>query len=111
MKTKKECWSKEELKIYILLLCAKTDLVESDEELDLIKSKTSLDVFEKMYMEFGEDTEEESLKKIQYNIQRHCYSFREIRELNKEVRQVFFADRKLLKKEQDLGLLLENILY
>lgn len=111
MKTNKNIWNKNELKIYILLLCAKADLIESEGELDLIKSKTSLDIFEKMYREFDETSEDESLEKIQDCIQKHTYSFSEIAELKKEIQEIFLADRKLFMKEHNLGLILENILY
>ncbi len=65
MEAGKKYWSKEELKTYILLLCAKADRVEAEEEMALIKTKTSNEVFDKIYREFENDDEDESLEKIQ----------------------------------------------
>lgn len=48
MKNELSKWSKAELKIYILLLCAKIDQEESEEELALIKSKTGEDTFNRI---------------------------------------------------------------
>lgn len=45
-------WTKHELKIYLLCLCANADNVESVEEIELIKSKTDAATFKKMYSEF-----------------------------------------------------------
>lgn len=111
MKTDQTPWNKAELKIYILLLCAKADLVETEEELNLIKSKTSTDIFDRMYEEFCKDDEDECYKKIQYAVGRHKYSYKELSELKKEIQEVFFSDKKLLMKEQNLSRVLDNIIY
>jgi len=111
MKPEQKQWSKVELKTYILLLCAKADLDETEEELNLIKSKTSTDIFERIYKEFCEDDEDEGLEKIQNVVGRHKYSYKELSELKKEIQEVFFSDKKLVMKEQYLGLVFDNILY
>jgi len=111
MKTNQTQWSKVELKTYILLLCAKADLVETEEELNLIKSKTSTETFDSMYEEFFEDGEDEGLEKIQNAVGRHKYSYKELSALKKEIQEVFFSDKKLLMKEHNLGRVLDNILY
>ncbi len=111
MKPEQKQWNTSELKTYILLLCAKADLVETEEELNLIKSKTSTDAFERMYKEFCEDDEDKGLEKIQNAVGRHKYSYKELFELKKEIQEVLFSDKKLLMKEQYLGLVFDNILY
>ncbi|HZJ35070.1 MAG TPA: hypothetical protein VFD29_00420 [Gillisia sp.] len=111
MKPEQKQWNKAELKIYILLLCAKADLVETEEELILIKSKTSTDIFDRMYEEFCKDDEDVCFEKIQDAVGRHKYSYKELSELKKEIQEVFFSDKKLLMKEQNLGRVLDNILY
>ncbi|MCJ7757579.1 MAG: hypothetical protein MUP24_05485 [Gillisia sp.] len=111
MKPEQKQWSKVELKTYILLLCAKADLVETEEELNLIKSKTSTEIFDRIYEEFCKDDEDESFEKIQNAVGRHKYSYKELSQLKKEIQEVFFSDKKLLMKEQNMGRVLDNILY
>ena len=56
MTSKSNNWNKQELKIYILLLCANADSVKSKEEIELIKSKTNSETFDKIFKEFSKDT-------------------------------------------------------
>jgi len=111
MKTAETHWSKEELKIYILLLCAKADKIESEEERQLIKVKTSDEIFDKINREFQNDDEDESLEKIQDVLEIHHYSELELCELKNEIQQIFAADRKIPMAESNLGRILENIIY
>src|SRR5690606_2482528 len=111
MEAGKKYWSKEELKTYILLLCAKADRVEAEEEIALIKAKTSNEVFDKIYREFENDDEDESLEKIQDSMERHHYSELEICELKNEIQKIFAADRKIPMSKSNLGRILENIIY
>ncbi len=111
MKTNAASWSKEELKIYILLLCAKADQIENEEEIKLIKVKTSDEIFDKMYQESQNDDEDESLEKIQEALEWHQYSELELCHLKNEIQQVFAVDRKIARPESNLGRILENIIY
>ncbi len=111
MKTDETIWSKEELKTYILILCAKADNVEAGEEIELIKKKTSDEIFDKMYREFQNDDEDASLEKIENVLEGHHYSELEICELKNEIQKIFAADRKIPMSESNLGRILENILY
>lgn len=111
MKPEQKQWSKVELKTYILLLCAKADLVETEEELNLIKYKTSIETFDNIYEEFCKDDEDVCFEKIQNAVGRHKYSYKELSELKKEIQEVFLSDKKLLMKEHYLGRVLDNILY
>lgn len=107
----KNFWSKKELQIYILLLCANADQVESKKEIKLIKSKTDAATFERLYNEFKRDTEDESLEKINLNIQQHEYSHMELMEFRKEMDAVFLADKKFGMMERNLNRILDNIIY
>ncbi len=111
MKTEQTQWSKEELKTYILLLCAKADQVEDPTELELIKNKTSVEIFERLYAEFTNDDEDTSLEKIQEALEYHEYTELEICNLKREIQEVFAADRKIKMSESNLGRILDNILY
>ncbi len=111
MKPEQTQLSKKELKAYILMLCAKADQVEAEEELTLIKSKTSAETFDKMYKEFCKDDEDESLEKIQDAIAYLDYSNQELATLKMEIQQVFSTDSNVNMKERNLGWILDNILY
>lgn len=111
MQSEKDLWTKEELKIYILLLCAKADGQEDKEEINLIRSKTNTATFDKIYKEFCEDSEDESLFKIQDIVGMHDYTNMEISQIKKEMHEVFFSDKKFIMMEQKMEKILENIIY
>lgn len=104
-------WSKEELKIYILLLCAKFDKEESEEEIALIKSKTDFVTFNRIYDEFCCDEEDGCFEKIEDAIHQHEYSPQELNNLKKEMLEVFHSDKKLVMRERYLEKVFDNILY
>lgn len=111
MKNVKSVWSKVELKIYILLLCARADSEESTEELELIKAKSDEKSFDRLYAELLNDNEDISIQKIENAIARLEYSYKELRELKQEVLEVFKTDKKVDLREYKLSELLDNILY
>ena len=111
MNTNQPNWTKIELEIYILLLCAKADSDITEEELNFIKSKVDIDAFNKIYSEFSEDSEEDSLEKIDDNVQQHDFSPQEIIEIKTNMKAVFFADKDFGMKEEYLNSILDNILY
>jgi hypothetical protein len=111
MENQPKNWTKEELKIYILLLCTKADSEESPDEINLIRSKTSPEIFEKMYREISADDEDNSLKKIETAIGNFDYDITEVFELRKEMRAVFSVDKNFDKKERYLDQILDNIIY
>ncbi|MET2984128.1 hypothetical protein [Aureibaculum conchae] len=104
-------WSKIELQTYILLLCANADLIETGEEINLIKSKTDLKTFKKIHKEFKGDKEEKSLKKIRKNVHLHHFTDMELMEFRKEINTIFFMDKKFTMMERNLDRILDNILY
>lgn len=111
MKSKTNPWNKEELKTYILLMCANADSEQSEEELNLIRSKVDSVTFDKIFSEFSKDTEEEGLEKVEDNVELHYYSTMELAQLRKEMQEVFFVDQKFLMMERNLDRLLGNIIY
>ena len=111
MTLKTNPWTKEELQIYILLLCANADSKKSEDEINLIKSKTDSKTFEKIYNEFCNDSEDESFEKIDENVQLHDYSQLELNQLRKDMQEVFFTDNKFSMMESNLNKILDNILY
>jgi hypothetical protein len=111
MKNELTKWSKAELKIYILLLCAKIDQDESEAEIALIKSKTDEATFNKLYSEFCCDEEDGCFEKIEDAVNYHEYSPKEIKELKKDILEVFQADENFTMKERYLETVFDRILY
>ncbi|MCB0448236.1 MAG: hypothetical protein KDD03_12145 [Gelidibacter sp.] len=111
MKNELPHWTKEELKVYILLLCANADNEITQEELTVIKSKTDHSTFERLYKEFCEDNEDTNFEKIEYTIGHQEYSPHELSELKRETLEVFDSDHKFQQRERYLDKVLDNILY
>ncbi len=104
-------WNKRELQTYILLLCANADSEETTEELDLIKTKVDDSTFQKMHQEIKMDSEEISLEKIEDNLEYHEYSGKELAQLRREMRAIYFTDKNFDRMERNLDRILDNILY
>ncbi|MDC6389397.1 hypothetical protein PP182_11940 [Maribacter sp. PR1] len=104
-------WSKEELKVYLLLLSAQADSLQTKEEIDLIKSKTNKTTFEAIFEEFKKDDEDTSLNKIEKAVARLKFSHMELADLRKEINEVFHSDKKFSAPERYLDKLLDNLIY
>ncbi|SDG77951.1 hypothetical protein [Psychroflexus sediminis] len=111
MKNNHKNWTKEELKIYILLACAKADDEISPEEIEVIQLKSPHELFEKIYDEFKEDKKKKRLKKIESAIRFHRYGAIELIELRNDIFKVYMADNLICKKEKYLDNILNNIIY
>ncbi|TXE18808.1 hypothetical protein ES692_04980 [Psychroserpens burtonensis] len=111
MKNKLAKWSKSELKIYILLLSAKIDQEQSEAEINLIKSKTDPETFDKLYNEFCCDEEDDCFEKIEDAINHHEYTPTELNKLKQEILEVFLSDKNFSPKERYLERVFDNILY
>ena len=101
-------WSKNELKVYLLLLCAQADSELTQIEIDMIKQKTDSATFASLYKEFIKDDEDTSFEKIEASIGVLEYSQMELSDLKKEL---FRSDKKFTAAEQYLNKILDNILY
>jgi len=103
-------WTKEELKVYILIYCANADFSESKFEVDFIKSKIKTNNFEKIHAEFEEDNDYQSIQKIQLSVEEHGYTNDEKNRLFGEIKELFLSDKKYDVLERNLYLGLSQIL-
>jgi len=101
-------WTKEELKIYILIYCSNADFNESQLEIDYIKSKLQNSNFEKMHAEFEQDNDYQSIQKIMASIKAHRCEHDKT--LLKEIMELFLSDGKYDILEQNLYRGLKHIL-
>lgn len=104
-------FSKAELQVYILLLCANIDSEETEEEVNFIKSKVDIDTYHRLHDEFMEDSEEDRYQKIDDNIHMHEYSHKELAALRKEMYEIFFSDCEFKMMERNLDRIMDNMLY
>lgn len=104
-------WSKNELKVYLLLLSAQADATQTKEEMDLIKSKTDQRTFDAIYEEFTKDDQDIRLEKIERSIAKLKYSHMELADLRKEINEVFNSDDKFSASERYLDKLFDNLIY
>tara|TARA_R100000306_G_C4346957_1_gene128103 strand:- start:536 stop:871 length:336 start_codon:yes stop_codon:yes gene_type:complete len=111
METKQKQWTKTELQVYILLLCANADKDETDAELDMIRQKVSDTLFNEIYAEFKQDSEEQRLTKIDQDIHMHNFSNKELVDFRREMYKIFFSDCDFKMMEKRLDWTLDNILY
>jgi hypothetical protein len=95
-------WSKEELKVYILIYCANANFSESEVETDFIKSKTRGNSFERIHDEFDKDDDYQSIQKIRLTLKKYGYSKDETGRLFKEMKELFLSDGKYDILEQNL---------
>ena len=104
-------WTKKEIQIYILILCANADSTESEEEINLIKSKVDTTTFENIRNEFNNDSEDERLQKIEDSVSVHEFSTMELGEIRREMYSIFFSDCDFKIMERNLDRIMDNILY
>lgn len=104
-------WNKEELKIYILLLCTYADDIASPEEIRVIKSSTNDAYFDDLHQEFINDKHKTRIKKIEHAISLHEFDITELMDLRNEIHKVFMADKIFNSKEKYIESLLDNLLY
>ena len=102
MKNHSPSWNKAELEIYIMLLCANADAVETKHELDLIKSRTTASTFDKIYQEFLQDSEEEGLDKIDDCIQLHEFDEMELADFRRDIYELFMTDGVMDRQESNI---------
>lgn len=85
-------WTKQELTAYLLLYCANADYIETEEEIELIRSKVDRVRYKAIYKEFGNDNDYQSIQKIQSTIKRLQLSEAHIDTLIEEVKTLFATD-------------------
>jgi len=111
MNKEKSNWTKVELQVYILLLCANADKKETKTEREMIRSKVSKETFDKMKKKFNKHSEEKRLKRVDSNVHLHAYSTMELIEFRKDIVEIFLSDGKFTMLEKRLDWTLDNILY
>lgn len=103
-------WSKTEFEAYVLLFCAQSNHIETQEERDYIISKVDEQLFNAIHTEIVHDTNEESTKKIKDFLAENRYSSEEKDALLKDIKNIFFADGSVDKYEKHVFEILKKLL-
>ena len=103
-------WTKEDLKIYLLIYCANADFSESKVETEFIKSKIQTSNYEKIHGEFDSDNDYQSIQKIQRSIQEHGYKAEDMDRIFQEIKKLLLSDGNYDILERNLYKALKKIL-
>jgi hypothetical protein len=101
-------WTKDDLKIYILIYCSNADFSESKLEKKYIKSKVESSDFDKIHQEFDNDKDYQSIQKIQASIAEHNFHNTDL--LINEIMELFLIDHEMDILEENLLRGLKHIL-
>lgn len=93
-------WTRDELIAYILLFAAHSDFKESKKERDFIISKVNLDTFADIHLEFDNDNDYQSIKKITSSLKQQQFQKEDVDLLLEDIKTLFFRDGKLETTEQ-----------
>lgn len=107
---KKSNWSKKEFETYVLLYCAQSNFIETQEERNYIIRRVDEQLFNAIHTEIVHDSNEESLKKIKNYLIEHKFSLEEKKDLIRDIKNVFFADGTVDKYEKHVFELLQKML-
>ncbi|GAL01911.1 hypothetical protein JCM19314_1584 [Nonlabens ulvanivorans] len=110
METNHLNWNKNEFQTYLLLYCASADLSQGAEELHFIKEHVEKSDFRTIHKVFNNDTDYQSLKRVQEYVKHHNLSSKELTDTFKEVKILFKIDGEYDSMEKHLLNMLKSLL-
>ncbi|KJD35657.1 hypothetical protein PW52_07885 [Tamlana sedimentorum] len=87
-------WSKTDIKIYLLLFFINTDYTVSIQNIDYSRFEIKKPEFDKIYNEFNEDNDYQSIQKIRMALENKAYSKEQINTLFLEIKTMFSLSKK-----------------
>jgi uncharacterized tellurite resistance protein B-like protein len=110
LKASEENWTKDDLRVYIMLFCANADLTLKEEEIAFIKEKTHNAKYDDLRAVFENDNDYQGTEKIEKTIKRLGYTEGQIEDLIAELKELFWADGKFDAMENAILHHIERIL-
>lgn len=110
METNHLNWSKNEFQTYLLLYCANADISQSAEELHFIKARIDKSDFKVIHKTFNNDTDYQSITRIENYIKEHNYSHDDLKPMFEEMKALFKIDGNYDQMEKHLFNMLKSIL-
>lgn len=102
-------WTKQEFQAYVLLYCAQSNFIETNEERAYVMSKVDEQLFNAIHTEIVHDTKEHSILKIKNHLIDNSYSLEEKDALLNDIKNVFFADGTVDKYEKNVFEILRKL--
>lgn len=103
-------WKASEFQTYLLLYCANADINQSAEELRFIKERVDKSDFRAIQTVFNNDTDYQSLTRLQEYVKEHDLSDKDLNAHFKEVKTLFKIDGDYDQMEKHLMNVLKSIL-
>ncbi len=103
-------WNTSEFQTYLLLYCANADINQSAEELHFIKERVEKSEFREIQKVFNNDTDYQSLTRLQEYAKEHKLSDKDLDKHFKEVKALFKIDGHYDQMEKHLLNVLKSIL-
>lgn len=95
-------WTKEEFRAYLFIFCAHADFVEAKEEVDMIKSTISEEVFNRIHREFEKDNDYQQIQKITVNFKKFYSTQEQLDSLFEEIKALMLSDGEYDILEENL---------
>lgn len=106
-----EKWSIEDFKMYMLIYCMNANFIESDDEIELIKSNFKEEDYKRIHKEFERDNDFKVIEKLQLAFDELGLKKEDIDTLFIEVKEVFLSDGKFDQAEQGILLGLKHLFH
>jgi len=103
-------WNYTEFKTYVLLEAAHSDMDFSDEEKEIITKKISPETYKKIYEEFDQDSDYQSIEKIREAAKIYCDTVDKKEDLLSQIKFLFESDGQYDTMEHNLMLYLNRLL-
>ncbi|APY00247.1 hypothetical protein CLV86_0320 [Lacinutrix venerupis] len=103
-------WSKNELVAYILLYVANSDLHETNEEKEFIRSKVDKKTYASIHKEFDRDNDYQCIQKILKSVNEHDYFRDDYAGLFADIKLLLYADGEANTMEEATLKFLRKIL-
>lgn len=103
-------WTESEFKAYTFIYCMNSDMKETKEEIELIKKMVGDEIYNKMSVEFKNDSDYESIQKISSTAEDLALTKDQIQLLFQAIKEIFDADKKFSIMERNITLGLKRVL-
>ena len=103
-------WTKEEFKAFLLLYAAQTNFTETQEEIELIESKVSNEIINKIRKETNKLNDYEKSKIIVNQIKSNEYTQSDLDAILVEIKELYKSDGKFDSLEQSIFSMLNRLL-
>ena len=103
-------WTKAEFKVFLFLYAAQTNFMETEEEIELIESKFSNEIIDKVRKEIDKLNDYQKSKVIVNQVKSNKYAQSDLDEILVEIKEIYKSDGKFDSSEQSIFYTLGKLL-